>query len=501
MRSALTAVAVLGLGMGLLPSAAAATPTQGTTRSAETVAKKKASKGRLKVKLTGTGSYTVSRKKYRKTAATSKTFRVKPGRYRITAPGATVQPAKVRVRKGRTAKVQVSFPSPNPTPPPTPTPPPPPPKPKLNPNTLASGGFHSCALDTTGKAWCWGFDLDGQIGDGNDGQASEYSPVAVAGGRSFTFLTAGTSHTCGLDTEGKAWCWGNDLSGQGGDGNDGQADEYAPVAVDGGHTFKHLTAGAGHTCGIDMAGKAWCWGFDFYGGLGDGDDGQGAEFSPVAVAGGLTFSHLRAGALHTCGIDTAGAAWCWGRDFAGQVGDGNDGQADQYAPAAVASGRTFTHLAAGLSHTCGLDTTGQAWCWGSDAFAQIGDGDDGQANEYAPVAVAGGRTFTHLAGNGNHGCGIDTAGAAWCWGYDFNGEVGDGDDGQGNQFAPAPVAGGRAFATIAAGEAHTCGIDTAGAAWCWGTDQYGRLGDGNDDQASEFAPVVVAGGHTFATTF
>ncbi len=262
MRSALTAVAVLGLGMGLglLPSAAAATPTQGTTRSAETVAKKKASKGRIKVKLTGTGSYTVSRKKYRKTAATSKTFRVKPGRYRITAPGATVQPAKVRVRKGRTAQVQVSFPSPTPPPTPVPPPPQPPPKPKLNPATLASGGFHSCAIDTTGKAWCWGFDFAGQVGDGNDGQASEYSPVAV----------------------------------------------------DGGHTFKHLTAGSSHTCGIAMAGKAWCWGFDFFGGLGDGDDGQGAEFSPVAVAGGLTFSHLRAGALHTCGIDTAGAAWCWG---------------------------------------------------------------------------------------------------------------------------------------------------------------------------------------------
>ena len=173
--------------------------------------------------LIGTGSYTVIGKKFRKTASASKTFRVKPGRYRIKAPGASVKPAKVKVRAGKSAKVRVTFPAPPLPPPPGPVPPPvpptPPPAPKLNPNTITAGWWHTCGIDTTGKAWCWGWDASGQVGDGNASQADKYTPTAVADNHTFTQLTAGSSHTCGIDTTGKAWCWGNDFYGQIGDGN------------------------------------------------------------------------------------------------------------------------------------------------------------------------------------------------------------------------------------------------------------------------------------------
>ena len=103
------------------------------------------------------------------------------------------------------------------------------------------------------------------------------------------------------------------------------------------------------------------------------------------MADNHTFTHLTAGHSHSCGIDTTGTAWCWGYDNDGQVGDGDDGQADKYAPVTVAGGHTFTHLTASNYHTCGIDTTGTAWCWGSDNDGQVGDGDDGQADEYSPV--------------------------------------------------------------------------------------------------------------------
>ena len=167
------------------------------------------------------------------------------------------------------------------------------------------------------------------------------------------------------------------------------------------------------------------------------------------MVGGLAFTHLTASSSHTCGIDTTGKAWCWGRDAEGQLGDGNDDQANEYTIDAVAGGLTFTHLTARSSHTCGIDTTGKTWCWGADGYGQLGDGDEGQANKYTPVAVAGGLTLTHLS----------------------------------------------------AGSYHTCGIDTTGNAWCWGADSYGQLGDGDDDQGNEYAPIAVAGGHTFATTY
>jgi alpha-tubulin suppressor-like RCC1 family protein len=215
----------------------------------------------------------------------------------------------------------------------------------------------------------------------------------VATSLAFKDLSAGAYHTCGIDTTGKAWCWGYDHQGQLGDGNDGQANDFTPVPVATSLVFTSLMAGGFHTCGIDTTGKAWCWGYDFSGQLGDGDDGQAEEYGPVPVAGSLTFRALTAGSSHTCGLDPTGKAWCWGGDHYGQLGDGNDGQASEYAPAAVASGLPFTTLSAGDYHICGVTTSSKASCWGYDAYGQVGDGDDGQADEYAPVPVAGDHTF------------------------------------------------------------------------------------------------------------
>ncbi len=371
-----------------------------------------------------------------------------------------------------------------------------------NPDTLAAGFLHTCALDTTGKAWCWGSDGSGRLGDGDDGQADEYAPVAVAGGHRFTRLTAGYNHTCGIDDAGAAWCWGGDDFGQVGDGDTNQTTfVYAPVAVAGGHRFTRLAAGDYHTCGIDDAGKAWCWGSDFDGQIGDGDDGQANEFAPVAVsvAAARTFTSIAAGGSHTCGIDTLGKALCWGRNTDGQLGFGDDGQAAKYAPVAVAGpgGRRFTRLAAGGRHSCGVDTLGRTWCWGADNFGQVGDGGGDQATKFTATLVAGGRTFTRLAAGGSHTCGIDNAYKAWCWGYDIYGEVGDGDGDQGAKSAPVPVAGGHPTTHLAAGNSHTCSIDTKGAARCWGWDFYGQVGDGAGDQSAKYEPTAVAGGRAW----
>ena len=220
----------------------------------------------------------------------------------------------------------------------------------------------------------------------------------------------------------------------------------------------------------------------------------------MTVTGGLTFTHLSAGLFHTCGITSSSTSKCWGYDTYGQIGDGNDGQADEHAPVAVAGGHAFTIMSAGYYQTCALTSTGAAWCWGRDSSGQVGDGNDGQADKYAPVAVAGSHTFAALSGGLFHTCGIDTAGTAWCWGFDGNGQLGNGAD-SATKFTPVQVAGTGGFTTLTAGQYHTCGINSAGAAWCWGADADGQVGDGDDDQGNEYAPVAVAGGHTFATTY
>jgi alpha-tubulin suppressor-like RCC1 family protein len=448
----LTGVAVtLGMFFALLIAAPAVrgVPAEHATTTAQLVMASRIRKGKIRVILAGTGTYTIKRKAYRKSAHSTRTFRVKPGRYTIKAPGATVTPAKVRVRAGKKVKVRITFatppsPLPGPTPAPTPTTTPPP---ELNPDTISAGGSHTCGIDAAGKAWCWGSDQFGQIGDGNDGQADEYAPAAVASSLTFRAITAGASHTCGIDATGKAWCWGSDQFGQIGDGDDGQADEYAPVPVSPDLTMRALSAGEGHTCGIDTTGKAWCWGSDQFGQIGDGNDGQANHYAPAAVASSLTFTLITAGSAQTCALDGPGHAMCWGNDLNGQVGDGNDGQASEYAPVPVAEGRIYVQLTAGGFHTCGLDASGRAWCWGVDNNGQLGDGPDGETDEYAPVAVASTVGFSHMTAGSYHTCGIDASAKAWCWGFDHFGGVGDGNDTQATEYTPVPVAGEHTFAT------------------------------------------------------
>ena len=170
---------------------------------------------------------------------------LKPGRYRIRATAVAdggrtvklaVKPRKVKVTRTRGAAVTVRHtPSPTaplstpPTVPPS-TPPTVPPSTRIVPVTITAGYAHTCGLDTGGAAWCWGYDGNGGAGDGNSDQGDKYSPVAVAGGHTFTAITAGGSHTCALDVDEEAWCWGNDSAGQVGDGG-GPIHRYEPVAV------------------------------------------------------------------------------------------------------------------------------------------------------------------------------------------------------------------------------------------------------------------------------
>ena len=291
-------------------------------------------------------------------------------------------------------------------------------------STFTVGGWHSCALDTGGQAWCWGGEGNGELGNGSLAKEDLQSPVKVAGGRAFTSISAGTRHTCALDSAGKAWCWGSDYYGQVGDGAASQADKVAPVPVAGGHTFVSISAGRGVTCALDRAGKAWCWGWAYYGQVGDAVVTQADRASPVAVVGGHTFTRITTGGYVSCALDPKGEAWCWGSDAWGEAGDGADERTESGLPLRVAGGHQFISIAAGFGTTCGVDTSRKAWCWGSDTYGAVGDGGASQGHDW-PVAVAGGGTVSAVVPGDWHTCALDLQGQAWCWGRDYGGQVGD----------------------------------------------------------------------------
>jgi alpha-tubulin suppressor-like RCC1 family protein len=346
------------------------------------------------------------------------------------------------------------------------------------------GGFfaHTCAVTSTGTAFCWGSNQLGQLG--NASATSSTTPVHVSGGLTFKSVSAQgneiVDHTCGVTTSGAAYCWGDNRTGQLGDGT--TASSTVPVVVVGGLVFTTVGAGNGHSCGIAIDGTAYCWGSNSVGQLGTGLMG-GSSLTPVAVSGGLSVVALSVGNGHSCGLTGNGAAYCWGLNSWGQLGDGT--RVDNPNPVAVAGGLPFKGISAGGNHSCGVTTSGAAYCWGLNAFGQIGDGST--TNSATPVPVASGLVFESIsAGSVHHSCGVTTSGGAFCWGT--GPALGDATT---TSFTPAAVAGGLLFKSISAGDLHTCGVTTTGVAYCWGQNSDGQLGTGTT--AGSSVPVKVAG--------
>ncbi|NBT26834.1 MAG: hypothetical protein EBT09_09835, partial [Actinobacteria bacterium] len=379
--------------------------------------------------------------------------------------------------------------------------------------SLAAGSEHTCGLARDGTAYCWGSNWFGQLGDGTSayGDVQRHSadrlvPVAVNGGRAYTALALGGTHTCALTRDGTAYCWGFNGNGQLGDGTSGNV-RLVPVAVSGGRAYTALALGGTHTCALTRDGTAYCWGYNGNGQLGDGTSGvypdtsPGERRVPVAVSGGRTFTALASGGHHTCGLTTDGTAYCWGQNAFGQLGDGTSGNgdvqnhsADRAVPVAVSGGRAYTALAAGDQHTCGLTNDWTAYCWGQNIFGQLGDGTVGTIR-LVPMAVSGGQTYTALVASAYHTCGLATGGAAYCWGSNWKGELGDGTSGTA-RLVPVAVSGGRTYLGLASGGGHTCGLTIDGSAYCWGYNESGQLGDGTsgvngDSSADRLVPVAV----------
>ena len=356
--------------------------------------------------------------------------------------------------------------------------------------SVATGGAHTCALTANGAAYCWGRGESGQLGVPAPTTTCALStgpypctkaPVAVGGGLTFAQLAAGGAHTCGLTSDGTAYCWGSNVSGEVGDNAFTNRDAPVPVAT--GLKFVRLDAGVQHTCALTSDGKAYCWGSNTRGQLGDGT--TMLRSGPVAVTGGHTFQRIAAGGFrigHTCALTILGEAYCWGDNELGQLGIGTGGfgaasdLTPHPAPERVTATLTFAAISAGLGrHTCALTATGAAYCWGENGFGALGNGAMLQVSP-EPVAVRGGLAFTHLIAGGfiGHTCGLTAGGTGYCWGENEVGAIGDGSTT--DRLEPAAVAGGLSFASLDAGFRHTCGRATNGAVYCWGVNGAGQLG-------------------------
>jgi alpha-tubulin suppressor-like RCC1 family protein len=337
---------------------------------------------------------------------------------------------------------------------------------------LGSGVDFTCGVTPDSRAYCWGFDGHGGIGrPGAIGPNPKPSPVVTT--LSFRQVSAGFYHACGVTPDNHAYCWGGNSYGELGDGT--TTDHATPVPVAGGHLFRQVDAGKHLTCGVSYPdNRGYCWGDDTYGQLGRGRHFGSESHVPVALAGGLTFQRVSAGYVHACGITTTTQAYCWGNNDEGQLGDSTHGLSRDQPTRVAAGTRQFRQVEAGGGHTCAVTTTASAFCWGDGRQGQLGIGK--AILSYWPRAVAGGLSFRRVTAAGGHTCGETTGSRAYCWGSNGDGELGDGA--RTTRLSPVPVAGGLSFAQVSAGAGHTCGKTSANVAYCWGDNSYGQLGDG-----------------------
>ncbi len=366
--------------------------------------------------------------------------------------------------------------------------------------SLTAGTQHACNIASGGIVWCWGLNgTDGRIGSSTIG-ATAYSatPVQLPGNFRFTQIATYGRTTCGIRKDSKAMCWGSNSWGALGQPSN-IAFSSTPQEVAGNLSFVQLSAGGDHVCGISTDAKAYCWGNNQWGQFGTGNTTN--NHIPQAVGGGSAFGSITAGSQFTCASTVGGVAGaCWGADGSGQHGTGlpiSFGNTYTTAPRAMLNPPTLPKLYASNNLTCGLMTTGAAYCWGSSTGGRLGS----VGNETStPRAVAGGHIFTSLAVGAVHTCGVTLAYEVYCWGMNANGQLGQ-TLGNGSV---TPI---RAGGTLLASEVSAANIATGSASftcaesrdrlttYCWGRNDFGQLGNGQttSDVAVNSTPTIVVG--------
>ncbi len=355
----------------------------------------------------------------------------------------------------------------------------------LNTIDVAVGQNFACAVESSGSVVCWGANGSGQLGDGTNAPSEAPVPTGLTNALQ---VSAGESFACALDTNGAVWCWGETFGST-----------PAPLAnVPAGAT--ELSAGGATVC-VRATDTITCWGADDFGQRGDGDvTPLPSEPSMVALPAGVVLAGIAVGEAHACALATDGRAWCWGRNDGGQLG--NESTTNSRAPVEVSVHAPFTEIAAGGSFTCARSVASGVLCWGRGGQGQLGTGmtdDVLQPSTRVPIGAP------RISVGGASTCARAPDGTVLCWGHNATGELGVPPSAGLDRPIPGPGPG-DGFVAIDVetyfGRTHACGLRSDGTVRCWGFNGSGQLGD--ETKIDRSTPVqfgsytdvvqVVAGG-------
>ena len=393
-------------------------------------------------------------------------------------------------------------------------------------DSIATGGFHSCALMRTGSISCWGSNLNGQLGNGlGDDFALSAVPMEVVGIDDATAVAEGGWHTCALRRTGEVFCWGSNWDGQLGNGKstgnpfNTSEDSPVPIKVLDKSDVTAIEAGGLHTCALHQDGTITCWGSNTFGELGNGqstgdrDDISADSAVPVKVIGISDATAVAVGGWNTCALHQDSTVSCWGSNTYGELGNGqstgdpDDTSADSAVPVKVTGISDATAIAVGGWHVCALHQTGEVSCWGRNRRDELGNGQTPEERELSdlPVKVVGISDATAVTAGGDHTCALHQDSTITCWGSNTYGELGNGqstgdpDDTSADSPVPVKVVGISNAMAVSTGGNHGCALLRTDEIACWGDNRIGQLGNGEstglpeDHSANSNVPVKVIG--------
>lgn len=345
--------------------------------------------------------------------------------------------------------------------------------------SLAAGAYHTCATKDDGGVVCWGANDRGQLGEGTTSNIAV--PVPTNGIQLSAEVTAGDAFSCARRKDGTVGCWGDNRLGQLGALAVIRQLDPTPVATL--TDVRAISAGGDHTCALRTSGAnpseaqaATCWGHNQAGELGDGTRIDRAGPVPLKVT--IDAQEIAGGPSHTCLRSTDGGVWCWGRGGSGQLG--TPSTIDFLVPVAVRDLAGVTGVAAGGAHTCAITgdlvSGGSVRCWGAGTDGQLGDGSAADEPRPPAQALPGLTDVVALRLGAAHTCALRATGEVACWGSNDRGQLGTGEDTVTGSTTPLPVANLSGVVSLAAGDRHTCAVDASGVVRCWGAGTDGQLG-------------------------
>ena len=334
-------------------------------------------------------------------------------------------------------------------------------------------GFdHSCALMSDQTVRCWGSSEFGQLGDGSS-STFKITPVTVTGITNAISITSGKNSSCAALETGEVACWGKNNFGQLGNGT--TEDSAVPVMDRDIENAIQVASGESHSCALMETSEVYCWGRNHTAQLGNNSTTLSRTPVQVNTSSGTLQDQtgIVAGDNHTCSYNTS-EMYCWGGNFEGQLGNGNTNN-QLVATQIEWDGDNLRGLSAGTNHTCAQTNAGNVFCWGNNAFGQLGTESE-EIRTLIPARLFGLHGVKSLSASANSTCISDNAGLSKCWGDNTFGQLGDGTTEQ--RDAPIEVATEKISIAVSTGGNHTCALLNNRGIICWGYNNNGQLGDG-----------------------